>query len=238
MNLSNLKKIKFNLTYLLVVLVAFLIVPNLSAKTSKGSSEYAVEVIYTDCENGAQSRAEVWKDIRTRKTVYVEVRDCEGKTTKTSEKPVVWTYQNENLWDYAKAVRNPATQSMAEAIAMYLPPVKADTVERNVELPDGTILVGYQIDYEFYFEMSLEDEIAKTIFDHNDNAITLTTDKLVKIKIIDLTTGIDITDFITVENNHTLDISTLDSGCKYVFAVYQTFDSVGDILVKSYNFCK
>jgi len=83
------------------------------------------------------------------------------------------------------------------------------------------------------------DMLANTHLTTIEGGVKITTDKSIKIKVTDLTTGMDMSDLIPVANEYTFNTSNLPVGCRYAVLVYQNFNEVeGDILINTHNFCK
>ena len=83
------------------------------------------------------------------------------------------------------------------------------------------------------------DMLANTHLTNTEGGVKITTDKPIKIEVIDLTTGINVSELIPVENEYTFNISNLLVGCRYTVLVRQSFgDIVEDFLIRSHNFCK
>ena len=81
-------------------------------------------------------------------------------------------------------------------------------------------------------------DIANTTFTNQMDFVTLSTDKPVKIAIVDLSTYSFITDLIEVANTVDIPMAGFPTGCRYNLIVYQEVEPGLIIAITNYMFCK
>ncbi|MCL2038805.1 MAG: hypothetical protein FWG85_00065 [Bacteroidetes bacterium] len=206
---------------------------NVFSATSKKT--YYVTVEYIDCYDnngnptGQQSRTETWRNNSSGTPLYQEHRSCSGETSTSGKKPLVGS-------DGADIIESASTRAtlldipLATSLAMDYPPI-IDTVDEYDALY-----------YEFEFPLDwVYLSIANTYIKQTSHSVTISTDIFVQAKLVDLSTGIELTGFynVAVGTGYTFDVTDLPEGCIYSIIIKQYIpEEDDDFIIRSHNFCK
>ena len=229
------KRFCFNTIRVLMIsaIISTLCFLNISNVYSATEETYRVTVSYHDCETGTflQSRTETWRD-GGGKIVYEENRDCNGEVTTTGNKPIVG--KGKKLWDKAVDVSMLLDISVAGALSEEYQPILDSIIINN----DGIKVGEY---YQFKFPFDWVYDVAETSIFTIGDIVTITSDALVDVQIVNLLTGELLSNIISIPGlgNYSFNTAGLTSGCIYTVVVRQYIPKKNEVcIIRNHNFCK
>lgn len=206
----------------IIAIIGMMAINNQEAK-AEISREYKVRVTLFECKCGKPTclgniRSEVWSDVFDN-VVYSEIRDCQGNTTTTGNKPLSVIGSGSNgssdnygniMWEQARKFSDMYAISIAEAFSSYVfAHTRIDSGENEILDPltgDTTHVIWQEYIFNFPEEWwSLN--ASSTLIANSallpspwgwDNMVVFS-DQIVEARIVNLATGDYIGNFIVVD---------------------------------------